>query len=195
MFQLTLSSPAISCGHCIATIERAVGEVPGARFLRGDPATRQFAVALDGGAVLDALAARLAAEGYPLGDAPAAAGDALPGDAPAPAGDALAVVPRGPWRPQYRLTSTAVGADVNYACPCSCEAGFAFDRAREELAPESCCCGRRMLVGVDAEARLRSALDPTPGYDLDVQVLTMPWGQPLQAALAIPRDGGEHGRG
>ena len=94
----------------------------------------------------------------------------------------------GGWRPEYRLTRTDAGVDVNYACPCSCEAGFAFDRSRAGRSPESCCCGRRLLVGVDAETQLRAALDAPAAYELDVQQLTTPWGEPVQAALAIPRD-------
>ena len=182
MPQMTLYSPEITCEHCIATIEKTVGAVPGARFLHGDPDEKRFTVELDSGAVLDALAAALHEEGYPLGEASAVAGAAQP----AAAAD---------WRPEYRVTPTDAGADVNYACPCPCEAGFAFDRSQSEQQPVGCCCGRQMLVGVDVGARLRSMLDAPDAYRLDIQEITMPWGQPMQAALAIPRDGGEHGGG
>ena len=94
----------------------------------------------------------------------------------------------GGWRPEYRLTRTDAGVDVNYACPCSCEAGFAFDRSRAGRSPESCCRGRRLLVGVDDEARMHAALDAPAAYELDIQQLTTPWGERAQAALAIPRD-------
>lgn len=181
--QLTLSSPEITCDHCIATIERTVGAVDGARFVRGDADARQFAIEVEHGAVLDAVAAALLEEGYPLGDA-SASGDGAPATA-APSD----------WRPDYRVTRTGAGADVNYDCPCSCDAGFAFDRAQTEQAPESCCCGRRLLVGADAAGRLRAALDDPGAFEIDEQELTMPWGQPMQAALAIPRDGGKHGDG
>ena len=92
------------------------------------------------------------------------------------------------WRPRYQVTLTDAGVDVNYACPCSCDAGFALIRSQGGQAAESCCCGRRLLVGVDAEAQLRAALDAPAEYELNVQQLTMPWGEAVQAALAIPRD-------
>ena len=99
------------------------------------------------------------------------------------------------WRPEYRVTRTDAGADVNYDCPCSCDAGFAFDRSQTEQAPGSCCCGRRIIVGPDAEGRLRSALRDPDTYELDIQEIAMPWGEPAQAALAIPRGDGERGDG
>lgn len=99
------------------------------------------------------------------------------------------------WRPEYRVMGTDVGADVNYDCPCSCEAGFALDRSQTEQEPGSCCCGRRIVVGPDAEARLRSTLREPDTYQFDVQTVAMPWGEPVQAALAIPRDDGEGGHG
>ena len=185
MLQVTLNSSEISCDHCIATIRETVDSIDGARFLSGDPSSRQFAIEVASGAVLDAVSAALAEVGYPLGDA------AAPASAPSPvaglhmAGEA--------WTPLYRVTKTDVGADVNYACPCSCEAGFALDRSKSEQAPESCCCGRQIMVGADAESRLRSALGTPEAYAFDLQTVTMPWGQPLPVALAIPREGAEHG--
>lgn len=188
MPQVTLYAPDISCEHCIATIERVTTTVRGARFLHGDPNAREFAVDLERGAVLDELEAVLSSEGYPLGDAPPLPGAGVnrielmdPGMArrgAAPAGT----------HPVYRVTRTEAGADVNYDCPCSCTAGFALDRSRADQTPESCCCGRQMLVGRDAEARLRAALDDPQAYVLDVQQVAMPWGQPLDVALAVPQD-------
>lgn len=184
MPQLTLYSPEITCEHCITTIESAVGAVAGARFLHGDPDGKLFTVEVESGAVLDAVTAALQEQGYPLGEAAAAGGT----EQPAVAAD---------WLPEYRVTRTDAGADVNYACPCpcSCEAGFAFDRAQGDRQPESCCCGRQLLIGVDAGARLRSMLDAPDGYRLDIQDIEMPWGQPIEAALAIPREGGAHDDG
>lgn len=180
--QLTLTAPDITCEHCIATIERTVNAVEGARFLHGSELTQTFAVEVDSGAVLDAVSAALAAEGYPLGEAGAAS---MPGS--------TSGVDESTWTPTYRVTRTDVGADVNYACPCSCEAGFALDRSKADHAPESCCCGRQILVGREAESRLRGALDEPGAYRYDRQSLTMPWGQPIEVALAIPLGGAEHG--
>jgi copper chaperone CopZ len=180
--QLTLSSPEITCEHCIATIERTVNATAGARFLHGSDALKQFSIEVDSGAVLDAVSAALAAEGYPLGEVVAgatAASEHLHDDAT--------------WTPAYRVTRTEAGADVNYACPCSCDAGFALDRAKAAQDPESCCCGRQILVGRDAEERLRSALETPGAYRYDVQTLEMPWGQPLPVAIAIPVEGATHG--
>lgn len=180
--QLTLTAPDITCEHCIATIERTVNGIEGARFLHGNELTQTFAIEVDSGAILDAVGTALAAEGYPLGAAnatSAGASDHAHDDAD--------------WAPSYRVTKTEAGADVNYACPCSCEAGFALDRAKAEQDPESCCCGRQILVGRDAEVRLRAALEAPDGYRYDRQALTMPWGQPLEVALAIPVAGAEHG--
>ncbi len=44
MADLTLSVPSISCGHCKATIERAVNEVPGVRHVSVDVARREVEV-------------------------------------------------------------------------------------------------------------------------------------------------------
>jgi copper chaperone CopZ len=178
--QLTLSSPNITCEHCIATIERTVNGLDGARFLHGNDVFQTFAIEVDSGAVLDAVSAALAAEGYPLGEAGAApAAEHAPDDAS--------------WVPTYRVTRTEAGADVNYACPCSCDAGFALDRAKAAQDPESCCCGRQILVGRDAEARLRAALPSPSDFRFDVQTVEMPWGQPLSVALAVPVEGATHG--
>lgn len=183
--QVTLTSSEITCEHCIATIRGVVDAIEGARFLGGNHESRQFAIEVPSGALLDAVGAALEAEGYPIGDANAS-GEPQSTRAPA-------LLDLAAWRPSYRVTRTEAGADVNYACPCSCEAGFALDRSRTEQAPESCCCGRRILVGADAEARLRVHLDSLEAYAFDIQTLEMPWGQPLAVALAIPREGAEHG--
>lgn len=183
--QVTLFSPDITCEHCIATIERTVDAVAGARFLHGNDVLQQFAIEVDSGAVLDAVGAALADEGYSLGEAPAVAASSMHAH-----GDEAS------WTPTYRVTRTEAGADVNYACPCSCEAGFALDRAKAAQDPESCCCGRQILVGRDAEERLRAHLE-APGassaYRYDLQTVAMPWGQPLPVALAIPLEGAAHG--
>lgn len=90
--------------------------------------------------------------------------------------------------PEYITSATPVGADVNYQCPCGCYAGFAFDRSQAQQDPESCCCGRTMLVGGEASARLLTFLPDGDTYALDEQTVTMPWGQPLPVALATPAD-------
>jgi copper chaperone CopZ len=179
--QLTLYAPDITCDHCIATIRETADTVHGARFLSGDPDAKSFVVDVADGAVLDRLSAALAEAGYPLGEAGAPA-------AAAPAADEHAPVSKAGWTPAYRVTRTDRGADVNYRCYCGCEAGFALDRALADPAPEGCCCGNRILVGRDARTRLAATLDPATTYDLNVQTIAMPWGQPLDVALAVPQD-------
>lgn len=174
MPQMTLYAPDITCDHCIATISRTVDGVAGARFVSGDESAHSFVVELDGGAVLDAVSAALTEEGYPLGEATAAASEH--GADAFPAG----------WTPEYTVTKSDAGADLNYACPCSCDAGFALDRSQSEQSSESCCCGRHTLAGPNAEQRLRASLDGEGTYRIDVQQVTMPWGQPIETAMAIP---------
>lgn len=190
MPQLSLYAPDITCEHCITTIGKAVSTVEGARFVAGDPDAKTFVVELARGAVLDRLAETLAAEGYPLGDAPA------PGASPASGGMTMLAMADGAhgagaqgaggFRPDYlKIERTAAGADITFSCPCgSTTEVFRLDRAQAEQAPHSC-CGHYTLVGVNAAQRLRQRLGD--GYDIDVQTLTMPWGQPLEAAMAVAR--------
>ena len=80
--------------------------------------------------------------------------------------------------PEYVVTRTDAGADLNYHCPCGCYAGFALDRSVAEQPAESCCCGRTMLAGRGATERLRAVL-PGEDYAFDEQIIEMPWGQPV----------------
>lgn len=177
--QASLSAPDITCDHCVATIQRVVDGIEGARFISGDPASKSFVVEVASGATLDRVSEGLAAEGYPLGDAAESTDAAsVPGQHDGRTPDT--------WTPAYRVTATPRGADVNYDCDCGCDAGFALDRSVAEQPLEDCCCGKQMLVGRDADARLRGAVGD--GHRIDLQTVTMPWGQPIQAALAIPRD-------
>ena len=212
--QMTLYAPDITCDHCIATIGKAVAGVEGARFIAGDPDAKTFAVEVASGAVLDRVAETLAAEGYPLGDAPAS-GTPAPAPAPAHAGMpmlAMASAPAGGpadtpagamhhgqhtpgFRPQYlKVERTEAGADVTYSCPCgSTTEVFHLDRAQADQRPHSC-CGHHTLVGPNAAARLRAHLAAGggaegAGYDIDVQTVTMPWGQTVEAAQAVARAG------
>ncbi len=175
--QVLLSSPNITCEHCIETIRGVVDAVEGAHLISGDPDARSYIVDLASGALLDTVATRLAAADYPLGDVSTEA-----------AHHAGTFTPD--WRPSdWRIVKTDAGANVNYDCYCGCDAGFALDRAQADQPLESCCCGNQILVGTDAGARITSKLDGSAGYRVDVQQVTMPWGQPLEVALAIPLGG------
>jgi len=172
--QMLLSSPEITCDHCIATIRRVAEATDGVAFLSGDPDRRTFVVDVDGGAALDRLDAALAAEGYPLGDVGAEPQETQSAKSP-------------DWTPTaYRVERTDVGANVNYDCYCGCDAGFALDRSQADQQTESCCCGNHILVGIDAGSRITAKLDDASAYRVDVQTTTMPWGQPIEVAVAIP---------
>jgi copper chaperone CopZ len=184
MPHVTLYAPDITCDHCISTIKGAATAVEGVRFIEGNPDTRSFRLDVPSGAALDAVAAALAEEGYPLGG---------PEDAPSGGGMAggpnvtmlpMAGAAKPAFRPSYAPQPSAAGADVVYSCPCgSTTEVFHYDRSRPEQQPHAC-CNHQVLVAPDAAARLR-ALD---GYNvIDVQTVTMPWGQPMEAAMAVRR--------
>lgn len=43
----TVAVPNISCGHCVSTIEREVGDVPGVRTVKADQGSRRVTVSWD----------------------------------------------------------------------------------------------------------------------------------------------------
>ena len=43
----TVSVPTISCGHCVATIEREVGELTGVSSVEADQASRRVTISWD----------------------------------------------------------------------------------------------------------------------------------------------------
>lgn len=189
MLQLTLFAPDITCDHCIATIRRTVDGIEGARFVSGSPDARTFVVDLERGAVLDAVSDALAEEGYPLGEPEAAA-------PPKPAGTSgmttLGMLHTAPsasaasgFTPAYRAERTDAGADVVYSCPCgSTTEVFHYDRSKAEQEPHAC-CNHRVLIGPGAADRLRAL---SPGFEvIDVQTLELPWGQPVEAAMAVSK--------
>ena len=45
--QMTLTAPDISCGHCVATVEKAVGALDGVQRVEADAATKRVAVTFD----------------------------------------------------------------------------------------------------------------------------------------------------
>ena len=199
MPQMTLYAPDITCDHCIATISKAVATVDGARFIAGDPDAQAFAVEVASGAVLDRVAETLADAGYPLGDAPhPGAPTTHPGMTPlGMIGMPMATSPEQAggehqmqqipnFKPSYlKVERTEAGADITYSCPCgSTTEVFHLDRSQAEQEPHSC-CGHHTLIGPNAAARLRARVGD--GYDIDVQHMLMPWGQPVEAAQAVAK--------
>ena len=47
MTSKTVSVPSISCGHCVATIEREVGELEGVSSVSAEEATRNVTISWD----------------------------------------------------------------------------------------------------------------------------------------------------
>ena len=65
--QATLTAPDISCGHCVATVTRAVGDLQGVSNVSADEQTKQVRVAYDPTQVsLAQIEATLDEEGYPV---------------------------------------------------------------------------------------------------------------------------------
>lgn len=63
----TLTAPDISCGHCVATINKAVGALDGVRSVSADEQTKQVRIEFELGKVsLARIEAVLDDEGYPV---------------------------------------------------------------------------------------------------------------------------------
>jgi hypothetical protein len=77
-------------------------------------------------------------------------------------------------------------AHVNYACPCGCTAGLMYSREAGSLHVGECCCGRLLWLGAGAETAIATHYKPLTAYDLDIDTVTLPWGESVQAALAVP---------
>jgi len=65
MTTLTLNVPAISCGHCVHTIQTEVAELPGVQRVAADQKTRVVVVEYAAPATPDQIEARLAEINYP----------------------------------------------------------------------------------------------------------------------------------
>ena len=63
----TLMAPDISCGHCVAAINGAVGALDGVRRVEADEQTKQVQVEFDPSKVsLAQIEATMDEEGYPV---------------------------------------------------------------------------------------------------------------------------------
>jgi copper chaperone len=63
----TLTAPDISCGHCVATVTKAVGALDGVRTVSADEQTKQVRIEFEPGKVsLAKIEAVLDEEGYPV---------------------------------------------------------------------------------------------------------------------------------
>ena len=65
--QATLTAPDISCGHCVATVQGAVGALDGVEQVQADAGTQQVKVSFDPSRVsLPQIEAALDDAGYPV---------------------------------------------------------------------------------------------------------------------------------
>lgn len=180
--ELTLFAPDITCDHCVATIGEAVGSIDGARFISGDSEAKTFVIEACSDAVVDQISIATAAVGYPLGEMHLAHGH---GDVEVKL-NLVSESAKENWSPVYAVSLTEKGAELNYSCPCGCLVGYVFDRSIADQQVETCCCGKQVLVApIDAEDQLKISLGEGE-YRFDVQSVEMPWGQPMQVAIAIP---------
>lgn len=67
MERVTLVAPDISCGHCVATVQGAVGGIDGVESVEADAATKYVTVVFDPARVeLGQITAVMEDEGYPV---------------------------------------------------------------------------------------------------------------------------------
>ena len=69
MENVTLTAPDISCGHCVATVQDAVGKLAGVASVEANESTKQVQIAFDPSRVSVAqIEAQLDAAGYPVSE-------------------------------------------------------------------------------------------------------------------------------
>ncbi len=65
--RVTLTAPDISCGHCVATIQKTVGGLTGVASVQANEQTKQVKIEFDPSRVsLAQIEATLDDEGYPV---------------------------------------------------------------------------------------------------------------------------------
>lgn len=65
MEEKTLQIPSISCGHCIMTIKREVGELSGVLAVDGDEKTKEVTITWDNPATWESIVHTLKEIGHP----------------------------------------------------------------------------------------------------------------------------------
>ncbi len=66
MEKKTVHIPRISCGHCVMTIKREIGELEGIKSVEGDDKTKTVTVEWDSPSTWDQIADTLTEIGYPV---------------------------------------------------------------------------------------------------------------------------------
>lgn len=64
----TFTIPNISCGHCVMTIKREIGELKGVSEVEGDPSSKKITVGWNAPATLDKIKSILKEINYPAAD-------------------------------------------------------------------------------------------------------------------------------
>ncbi|MFC1533156.1 heavy-metal-associated domain-containing protein [Thermodesulfobacteriota bacterium] len=64
----SFSIPNITCGHCVMTIQKELGEVDGVSKVEGDPEKKEITVAWDSPVTLEAIKSTLKEINYPAVD-------------------------------------------------------------------------------------------------------------------------------
>ncbi len=77
-------------------------------------------------------------------------------------------------------------AHINYQCPCGCVAGLTFDQAEGSEHLGMCCCGRLLWLGPAAHEVVTRSFREGIEYLVDRGTVTLPWGDDVPSALAIP---------
>jgi len=68
MEKTTLSTPNISCDHCIMTIQRELGKIKGIEEVKGDPKTKEISIQWDPPATMEKIKPTLKEINYPAAD-------------------------------------------------------------------------------------------------------------------------------
>jgi copper chaperone CopZ len=63
-----VSIPNITCGHCVMTIQRELGEIDGVSKVEGDPTAKEITVEWDAPATLEKIISTLNEINYPASD-------------------------------------------------------------------------------------------------------------------------------
>jgi copper chaperone len=65
MTTITVKAPAISCGHCVHTIESEVSELNGVKTVKAEQSSKLVTIAFDDPATKEQIEALLEEIGYP----------------------------------------------------------------------------------------------------------------------------------
>jgi copper chaperone len=66
MNTLTVKAPAISCGHCVHTIESELSELPGITTVKAEQNSKLVTIAFDDPATKEKIEALMEEIGYPV---------------------------------------------------------------------------------------------------------------------------------